>query len=603
MNSGVVHFFLLLFIKLGMCSNSASFTLTEYEKNLNRTFDLKQIMDRMFSENELERIIKRDMSDNLKGSCSWMFANSNETSTRLDGSNNTAITLSYHYEPVDAQEWSEYFLARSAETRINSHILTGLYEGEDRLTPWLNSKRLHFAVPRTHPRNNQKEHCIQLCKNAVLAPTKPYIAQTLWWQPYYLMRAQDALVSSLGMVALQCGYWQGHESCLNNIRSVGGIWRRHCNNQVPRKKWPSLFAPRTRDNVLETMKHKKLNFSLPENKNIHKCFYENRYQNPNASELLTDPRRVKRIFLMTAAWDYNFHHATFEGALRLFQHIDFLRANPDVYIHMQADDLIQADRASRCGTCKIMRQNLLEFFNISKRRIIRGVVAAEQVYWSRAIHCSSPLHHPIELRKLAKTMLAISHNMSLESIRHKTLMEVHTTLLKKQNRPAIIIQDRRCVDYDDLADNAKRLVEICDERSWNETFFNKFVTQVQTTFHHTHDILVHSGGKLADQVVAHSRADIIFGLHGAGLTNSMFMRPGGLLVEIVGFWDGRILPLCGHYGPYAAVFNIHHFIYNFDSYSKYMNFEIGDLLQRVDIFYRDLSSRPSDEIRHAPIIL
>ena len=31
-----------------------------------------------------------------------------------------------------------------------------------------------------------------------------------------------------------------------------------------------------------------------------------------------------------------------------------------------------------------------------------------------------------------------------------------------------------------------------------------------------------------------------------GLTNIMFMPPGSLLVEIVGVFDGRMLPLCGN---------------------------------------------------------
>jgi len=32
------------------------------------------------------------------------------------------------------------------------------------------------------------------------------------------------------------------------------------------------------------------------------------------------------------------------------------------------------------------------------------------------------------------------------------------------------------------------------------------------------------------------------GIHGAGLTNIMFMKPGGTLVEITGEFDGRMAP-------------------------------------------------------------
>eukprot|EP01035_Chromulina_nebulosa_P017073 gene17073-22585_t len=62
----------------------------------------------------------------------------------------------------------------------------------------------------------------------------------------------------------------------------------------------------------------------------------------------------------------------------------------------------------------------------------------------------------------------------------------------------------------------------------------------------------------------YSNADIVIGVHGAGMTNIMFMRPGSLLVEIVGQFDGRMLPHCGYHGPLASVYGIHHYIYYYD---------------------------------------
>ena len=53
-------------------------------------------------------------------------------------------------------------------------------------------------------------------------------------------------------------------------------------------------------------------------------------------------------------------------------------------------------------------------------------------------------------------------------------------------------------------------------------------------------------------------------MHGAGITNVMFMSSGSLLVEITGIFDGRMLPVCGYHGPLAAIFGVHHYIYHYD---------------------------------------
>jgi hypothetical protein len=44
----------------------------------------------------------------------------------------------------------------------------------------------------------------------------------------------------------------------------------------------------------------------------------------------------------------------------------------------------------------------------------------------------------------------------------------------------------------------------------------------------------------------------------------MFMPPGSILIEIVGQFDGRMMPLCGYHGTLAAIFGVHHYIYYFD---------------------------------------
>lgn len=44
------------------------------------------------------------------------------------------------------------------------------------------------------------------------------------------------------------------------------------------------------------------------------------------------------------------------------------------------------------------------------------------------------------------------------------------------------------------------------------------------------------------------------------LAVQMFMKPGSIVVEIVGQFDGRMTPLCGFHGPFASVYDIHHYV-------------------------------------------
>ena len=63
------------------------------------------------------------------------------------------------------------------------------------------------------------------------------------------------------------------------------------------------------------------------------------------------------------------------------------------------------------------------------------------------------------------------------------------------------------------------------------------------------------------QIILYQHASVLVGIHGAGLTNIMFMAPGTVLVELTGEYDGRMAPVCGYHGPLAAIFGVHHYLW------------------------------------------
>lgn len=92
-------------------------------------------------------------------------------------------------------------------------------------------------------------------------------------------------------------------------------------------------------------------------------------------------------------------------------------------------------------------------------------------------------------------------------------------------------------------------------------------------------------------IALYQRADIVIGFHGAALTNVMFMRPGTVLVEIVGGYDGRMIPVCGIYGPLAAVFGVHHYIFYYDGVLDPDSLNIPDVVMQARKFYEHIRSR------------
>jgi hypothetical protein len=49
-----------------------------------------------------------------------------------------------------------------------------------------------------------------------------------------------------------------------------------------------------------------------------------------------------------------------------------------------------------------------------------------------------------------------------------------------------------------------------------------------------------------------------------GMTNVVFMPRNSLVIEIVGKFDGRMLPVCGYHGPLIAMYGNHHYLHYYD---------------------------------------
>ena len=136
-----------------------------------------------------------------------------------------------------------------------------------------------------------------------------------------------------------------------------------------------------------------------------------------------------------------------------------------------------------------------------------------------------------------------------------------------------------------------------DERLWDNGTYVSIYKQLETAFPHLELVLMSSNAPLSieEDLVMFSQAEIIVGAHGAGLTNLMFMPENSFLLEVVGKYDIRGMPVCGYHGNLAAIFGVHHYSYYYDMFTEKIGPE--ELKEGFVKFYWDVKqSHCSDTI-------
>ena len=71
------------------------------------------------------------------------------------------------------------------------------------------------------------------------------------------------------------------------------------------------------------------------------------------------------------------------------------------------------------------------------------------------------------------------------------------------------------------------------------------------------------------EVKLFSEANIVVGVHGAGLTNTMYMKAQQVVVELVSTFDSRHAPLTGIFPRLSALLGLHHYSYQIPETSPY----------------------------------
>lgn len=520
-----------------------------------------------------------------------------------------------------------------------------------------------WQVPAEHKRQNRK-YCTDLsrkvsrdhsAKGLDLYKSNSSVVKT---STYYVAQMHDVIIQEQGVVALHCGekgsgigYYQPVASCETFYRFIGKRFVANCHKNLT--SHGVSFSQMMEDSE----RHGSTCFPQEV---LEPGWLNKRKKKDKDGNLLPPRLRVARdirlvtydrVFMATAGWDHNYHHFIIDSLTRIVRHLDWLRANPDVKIHLRSFERDMKNE-KMIASGQLLRSKFWELLGIDQSRLISGPVAARTAWVPRESKCNDPLEMAFEVRLLADVMKRASRARlkkardagkippSHRGARRRRLSttdsgggrggsgaggqrmkqkqkkrrrrarknalfeddyidddglergranpvrsyrktyqkidfggldesgagsgaredeEIPEVLLQAlaSPQPIVLVQQRYCASQED-----------CDKtwREWNNTMADTVVAGFRKSFP-DHLVLKASDSDVAlkrcvwCQVALYQRASVLVGIHGAGLTNLMFMAPGTVLVELTGEFDGRMAPVCGYHGPLAAAFGVHHYLW------------------------------------------
>lgn len=248
--------------------------------------------------------------------------------------------------------------------------------------------------------------------------------------------------------------------------------------------------------------------------------------------------RAERIFVMTQYDDTQIGQFMQEALPKLVYHLDWLYANPDVRIHFGFTK--QPTVPAFVLPHFFFRHLKLE------HRLINGTVYANEVYMPREGGCQDIGYNAWEVVSMRERFL-----------RDLDFHESKSFVVSPPIKPTVLVLTRSPGPYTQNKADFRT-------RSWPKDKFPLMLQALQENFpNHNIELFSDLNKTLMTcplcQAEAFFRADVVVGMHGAGLSNSMFMRPGSTVVEVVYDFDARHAPVIGIFPRLSGIIGLHHY--------------------------------------------
>lgn len=331
----------------------------------------------------------------------------------------------------------------------------------------------------------------------------PYSERTLNRYPF-IIEASKLIVSRSGMIALPCGPFGLFTSC----ESV---------------KWGVPIA----DSMVQYVNICRNS----ENKN-NDCPFP----------------KYDKVFVMTQYDDTQIGQFILEALPKLVYHLDYLLANPSIKIHY--------------GFTKqpILPPNVIPhtFFDWLglRDRLINGTIYARDAMIPREGGCQDAAYNAWEVINMRDTLLRKSGIFD-DKIDNIVNFNTNTS---NYNKRSIVIVRRGSSPFTQNQADYKR-------RRWPQQVFDDLINELNQQFvNHRIEIYSDLNHTLMrnpnEGIKMFNDADIVIGMHGAGLTNTLYMKPGAIVCEVLPYFDSRHAPIIGIFPRLSAIIGLHHLTYN-----------------------------------------
>lgn len=259
-----------------------------------------------------------------------------------------------------------------------------------------------------------------------------------------------------------------------------------------------------------------------------------------------------KVFILTQYDDTQIGQFMQENLPKLIYHLSYLKRNKDVKIHFGFTKQPKLPPF-------VLPHHFFEKFGLLDR-LINGTVYAKEVIMPREGGCQDIGYNAWEALSMRETfydMLGIHEKTDFTHHRDSILHPSNN--VGEQGKPVVLVLTRSAGKF---TQNKSDVMT----RRWSKEQLDLLLLALQDNFPgHRVEVFSDVNATLMQcplcQAERFARADVVIGHHGAGLSNAMFMRPGGVLVEVVYNYDSRHAPILGIFPRIADMVGLHHMTY------------------------------------------